>query len=106
LKEYLSAAKRTRKEALQAKAWDLWLDCCATQREIAKQLDVVQQTICDWLDRITANADFRSPPVSRQHFDIWQFQRSCGRWRRMRCMCPHAQRGFVAWFACPSSPPP
>jgi hypothetical protein len=69
-------ARQTEKEALQAKAWDLWLDCCATQREIAEQLDLDQATISRWLDANTASADFASPPVSRQHFDIWQFQTS------------------------------
>jgi hypothetical protein len=57
----------------QARAWDLHLDC-HSQRHIAEQMGVDQATIARWLDAFSASADFASPPGSRQHFDIWQFQ--------------------------------
>jgi len=66
-------ARQTEKQEQQDRAWDLWLDCFS-EREIADKIGTPQQTINDWLnDRKTADADFRSPPASRQHFDIWQF---------------------------------
>jgi hypothetical protein len=62
-----NAIKRKRKEAKE------------DERQAANQIaaaTVPPVAICDGLDRITANAEFRSPSVSRQHFDIWQFQTS------------------------------
>lgn len=50
----------------QAKAWDLWLEC-RSQREIAEQIGTDQATVSRWTDAFTANADFASPPASRQH---------------------------------------
>lgn len=67
--------RKAEKEVLQAKAWDLHLDCWS-QRAIAECMDVSQPTIKDWLDRKTKDFANLSPPVSRQHFDVWQFQTS------------------------------
>ena len=64
--------RRTEREALQAKAWDMWLDC-ATQTEIADAIGVEQQTVSNWIQEIRKRGNFVEPPASRQHFDIWQF---------------------------------
>jgi hypothetical protein len=62
------------KAAAQARAWGLWLDC-HSEREVADAIGVPQPTIHGWLDdRISNSLDFRSPPPSRQHFDVWSFQ--------------------------------
>jgi hypothetical protein len=66
-------ARDSDKRVLQERAWDLHLDCHA-QREIADAVGVDQATVSRWLDAYSANADFASPPESRQHFDVWQFQ--------------------------------
>jgi transposase len=50
----------------------LWLDCCS-QREIAEIVgheftsfaDVTQQTISNWVNKFSANADFLSPPGAK-----------------------------------------
>lgn len=57
----------------QARAWDLWLDC-KSYREIEAALGVDHVTVRGWAVQFAANADFRTPPSSRQHFDIWSFQ--------------------------------
>lgn len=66
-------ARQTEKQAQQDRAWSMWLDC-GSQREVADVLGVSQPTIADWIDKKSADAVFLSPPPSRQHFDIWQFQ--------------------------------
>jgi hypothetical protein len=55
-----------------ALAWDLWLDCY-TQEEIAAEVGVTQPTISGWLIKFGKSAEFYKPPVTRQHFDIWEF---------------------------------
>ena len=64
--------RKAEKEAAQAKAWDLWLDC-ATQVEIADALGVSQPTIAGWISESAESRKLIDPPDSRQHFDIWQF---------------------------------
>lgn len=68
--------RKTEKEAQQAKAWDLWLEC-QSERDIAEQVlgdREKRPTIQSWLDEKRKSAEFIQPPESRQHFDIWQFQ--------------------------------
>jgi hypothetical protein len=75
--------REAEKLAAQDRAYDLWLDCYS-QRAIAETIgkeypafaDTGQKTINDWLERISANADFRSPPASLQHFDVWSFAKA------------------------------
>lgn len=68
-------ARKAEKEALQARAWDLWLDCWS-EREIAEQIGVTHPTISEWLDgKKSANAE-NLPPVSLQHFDVWNFPKA------------------------------
>jgi hypothetical protein len=53
-----------------------------SQRDIAEIIgkeypafkDIDQATISRWGNAKTKDFDFASPPDSRQHFDIWQFQ--------------------------------
>lgn len=68
-------ARQSEKELQQAKAWDLWLDC-KSQDEIADAIGSDQATISRWINAKSADAEYASPPSSRQHFDIWQFQNS------------------------------
>jgi len=73
IKEWTKEARQGEKEAAQAKAWDLWLDCLS-ERAIAEQIGVDQATINRWLaDAKSASAENASAPASRQHFDVWQF---------------------------------
>jgi transcriptional regulator with XRE-family HTH domain len=65
-------ARADEKRAMQARAWDMHLDCLA-QAEIAERIGVDQKTISNWLKELSASADFSLPPESRQHFDVWQF---------------------------------
>lgn len=74
--EYLRDAKRDEKAEQKAKAWDLWLDCL-TQPDIAKTVGVDKATVSRWVADSNA-LDFATPPESRQHFDVWNFQTSDG----------------------------
>jgi hypothetical protein len=56
----------------QSKAFDLWLDT-RSLRDIAKEIGVHHDTIDEWVSEKRNHAEFRQPPESRQHFDIWQF---------------------------------
>jgi hypothetical protein len=64
--------RKAEKEAQQAKAWDLWLDCWS-QREIADQIGVSVGTVNEWCSEIANSRNLNDPPESRQHFDVWQF---------------------------------
>lgn len=66
-------ARAEEKRAQQDKAWDMWLDC-HTQEEIAAAIVVTDQTIKNWNSNSAQLPEFREPPESRQHFDIWNFQ--------------------------------
>jgi DNA modification methylase len=73
-------ARDIEKDAVQNRAYDLWLDC-HSQRAIAKAIsdeypafaEITQQTMTNWLNKFTTDAANLSPPESRQHFDIWSF---------------------------------
>lgn len=67
-------ARAAEKAALQAKAFDLWLDCW-TQQAIADEIDVPQQTLAGWLTESRNFADFGKAPESIQHFDVWPFHK-------------------------------
>jgi hypothetical protein len=81
IERWTKEERASEKDAAQNRARDLWLDCYS-QREIAEIIggefpafaDVTQPAIKKWLDNFSANADLLSPPASRQHFDVWQFQ--------------------------------
>lgn len=66
-------ARKQEKAELQARAWDLWLDCQST-REIESAIGVDHDTAAGWLSEQRKDAGFRQPPASRQHFDVWNFQ--------------------------------
>ena len=72
VEKWTKDARADEKRAMQDRAWDLHLDCLS-QREIGEKVGVDQATIARWLDAYSANADFASPPASRQHVDIWSF---------------------------------
>lgn len=57
----------------QERAWDMWLDC-HTPTEIGTAIGVTDQTVTNWLSNFGKSAEFREPPESRQHFDVWSFQ--------------------------------
>ena len=67
-------ARKAEKEATQAKAYDRWLDC-ESERSIADDLGVDHKTVGAWVGEF-AQTCADSPPDSRQHFDVWQFQTS------------------------------
>jgi len=75
--EYCRDARRDEKQAQQERAWDLWLDC-RTQTSIADELDVPQPTINKWLSDFQSVGKWIEPPASRQHFDVWSFQKAEG----------------------------
>jgi len=73
-------ARAAQKEARQAQAWDLWLDCL-TQEQIAERLGEKQPTISRWVDmqknklselHIPGATD-EKPWGNVQHFDVWSF---------------------------------
>jgi hypothetical protein len=79
-------ARQTEKEALQARTWDLWLNCLS-EREIADQVGVVYETAGNWVAKKRKDSEFSQPPGCEspdpknpkywgrvQHFDAWQFQ--------------------------------
>jgi hypothetical protein len=72
LETYLRDAKREEKQRQQERAWDLWLDC-QTPTEIESQIGVTDQTVTNWISKKRNDPEFREPPTSRQHFDVWQF---------------------------------
>jgi DNA methylase len=75
--EYCRDARRDEKQAQQERAWDLWLDCLEPP-EISVVIDVPRTTVIDWLTKIQSVGNSSEPPESRQHFDIWQFQKADG----------------------------
>jgi hypothetical protein len=66
-------ARKSERDALQERAWSLWLDCMSIRAIAAEIRGPDEDTIGRWLSAKTANAEFAEPPASRQHFDIWQF---------------------------------
>ena len=73
VERWTKETRQTEREAAQAAAWDMWLDC-ASQTTIAEAIGVEQRTISNWLEKIRDCGKFLEQPDSRQHFDIWQFQ--------------------------------
>lgn len=71
-------ARKAEKEQVQAKAWDLWLDCM-TLAEIAEATagDADKtSTVDEWISGKRKAAEFGNPPESRQHFDVWSFTKA------------------------------
>lgn len=68
-------ARKAEKEALQARAWDLWLDCYS-YRQISEEMAIDDKTVASWCAEFSANAVFSAPPASWQHFDVWNFAKS------------------------------
>ena len=84
-------------EKQQDRVWDCWLNC-DSEREIEAKIGVAQRTVRDWLgERITANADFRSPPVYRRHFDVWQFPQADGESSYFGRMLPQVVASSPCW---------
>lgn len=73
--KYCAKARQTEKRIQQDKAWTLWLDC-VPQTEIAEQLAVPQTTVSGWLTKREQSSEIVSHPTSRQHFDVWSFDRA------------------------------
>ena len=85
VQDWTKDARKAEKEAQQAKAWDLWLDCLS-DREIAEHVGVSHPTIGEWVEEKRGSAEIFQPPGqttkdpqkpgywgSIQHFDVWQF---------------------------------
>lgn len=68
-------ARKAEKDALQARAWDLWLDCWS-ERDVAAELGVTHPTISEWLDGKKSAFAGNLPPASWQHFDVWNFNKA------------------------------
>jgi hypothetical protein len=77
LETYLRDARRDEKKAQQDKAWDMWLDC-HEPAAIGRAIERDDQTITSWVERKRSDPEFLSPPESRQHFDVWSFQKADG----------------------------
>jgi DNA modification methylase len=77
LETYLRDARRDEKQQQQARAWDMWLDC-NSEREIGEAVGVVHETVGNWLAKKRNDPEFSQPPSSRQHFDVWSFQKAAG----------------------------
>lgn len=76
VEKYWATARSDEKADQQAKAWDLWLDCLSI-RDVATALDGPDEnTVGGWLSRKADESGFRDAPASRQHFDIWNFQKA------------------------------
>src|SRR5208282_6575036 len=103
-------ARQSEKETVQARAYDLWLDCYS-QREIAEIIgsefpafaDTTQQSVSNWLDKKSAAAENLSPPDSRQHFDIWQFQKADGESSYFGRMPPQVVENLLWLYTEPGS---
>jgi hypothetical protein len=59
------------------RAWDLHLNCW-TQQAIADEIGEPLMTVHGWITKRELNSDFVNPPASRQHFDVWSFQKADG----------------------------
>jgi DNA modification methylase len=77
VERWTKEARQQEKDALKAKAYDLWLDCMS-YREIGEALGVDDKTVAAWTAEKTAAAGNSAPPVSQQHFDIWSFTKANG----------------------------
>jgi len=94
--EYVRDARRDEKQAMKDGAWDRWLNC-ESQRQIAESVGVDQATVSRWVDAFSNDLDFASPPESRQHFDVWQFQTSDGESSYFGKMPPQVVENLL-WF--------
>jgi hypothetical protein len=102
LETYLRDAKRDEKEAQKAKAWDLWLDC-HSQEYIAEQVGVSREAISDWVGKKRIDPEFTKPPESRQHFDIWNFQKADGESSYFGRMPPQVVENLLWLYTEPGS---
>jgi hypothetical protein len=73
VQDWTKDVRKAEKEQQQAKAWDLWLDCLS-ERATAERVGVSDTAVHEWLLAYRESAEYKQPPASRQHFDIWQFQ--------------------------------
>jgi hypothetical protein len=73
VQEWTKDSRKAEKEAQQAKAWGLHLDCLSF-RDIAEAVGADHTVVRDWVLEKRESAEFQQPPDSRQHFDVWQFQ--------------------------------
>lgn len=88
-------ARATEKAELQAKAWDLWLNCLS-EREVAAELSMDEATAHRWLASKLQECGNEAPD-SRQHFDIWQFSKSNGDSTYFGQMPPQVVENLL-WF--------
>jgi len=78
-KEYARDARRDEVAERKADIWDRWLNCeWMSYAEAEKATGVSDKTIKGWLSEFSNALEFSEPPLSRQHFDLWQFQKSDG----------------------------
>jgi hypothetical protein len=74
-KKYCAEARKAERKKQKDEACDLWLDC-VPQTKIAERLGTTQQNVSNWVQDLERSSEICSPPASRQHFDVWQFQTS------------------------------
>lgn len=65
-------ARKYEKEAQQARAWDMWLDCHG-QQQIADTVGLDQATVARLMQERRSAEMHKPAPESRQHFDVWSF---------------------------------
>lgn len=97
--EWTKDARKEERDAQQARAFDLWLECW-TQQAIADETGMSQQTVSDWVTENRKSADFGKPPASRQHFDLWQFKmnsRDAGQQSYFGALAPQVMENLL-WF--------
>ncbi len=68
--------RKAEKEAVQAKAFDLWLDCESFRSISATINGYDEDTVGRWVSAKTKDFGNADAPASRQHFDVWQFATS------------------------------
>jgi hypothetical protein len=78
-RQYCSPARQDEKREQQERAWDLWLDC-HDYRAIATLIEhgPDEDTIGRWLSAKRTEVQNADAPESRQHFDVWSFQKADG----------------------------
>jgi hypothetical protein len=94
IERWTKDARKAEKDALQDKAWDLWLDCY-TGQEIARDVGVDEATVSRWLQQRQVSE--MQPPDSRQHFDVWSWQSSAGESSYFGKMPPQIVENLL-WF--------
>jgi DNA modification methylase len=79
----------------------LWLDC-GSYREIGEALGINHETVAEWTGGIS-NALGNPPPASRQHFDVWSFQKADGESSYFGRMPPQVVENLLWFYTDPGS---